>query len=354
MSRTRHRRSRKVGLPAGTLLHMGEIKTQHTRLSLFRNENQQWQEDTVTTLQSLAPPSSGTLWLNVHGLHDTVLIEQVGRAFNLHPLALEDILNTSQRPKMDTYPDYLFIITRFFSYDRNNMAISSEQVSIILGRNFVLTFQEQPTGSFEPVRDRLRSNSVPRSAGADHLAYALLDIIIDRYFIVLEQIGDDSDRLEEELLRGSGAPVLQGIHKLRRETMDLRRAVWPLREIINSLVRNEGGFFEAGTLLYLRDIYDHTVHFIESLEAIRDLLAAMLDIYLSSVSNRVNMEVRALTVVAMLFMPATLVAGIFGMNFRVMPWLEESNGFWFAIGLMCGIAGLMGLIFWRRQWLIRK
>ena len=186
------------------------------------------------------------------------------------------------------------------------------------------------------------------------LPISLLDVIVDRYFIVLEQIGDDCESLEDELLRKPTSAVLQNIHKLKRETMELRRAVWPLREVVNALTRNEGGYFQPGTVLYLRDVYDHTVHFIESLESLRDLLAGMLDIYLSSISNRVNMEVRALTVVAMLFMPATLIAGIFGMNFRVMPLLQNPDGFWIAMGMMASIAMFMGLIFWRRQWLSRR
>jgi magnesium transporter len=235
------------------------------------------------------------------------------------------------------------------------MAISSEQVSLILGHNFMLTFQERPTGSFDPVRERLRADKRHiRKAGADYLAYALLDVIVDRYFVVLEQLGDDCETLEEELLRKPEATMLKNIHKLKRETMELRRAVWPLREVVNALIRNESNFFRPGTLLYLRDVYDHTVHFIESLESLRDLLAGMLDVYLSSISNRVNMELRALTVVAMLFMPATLIAGVFGMNFKVMPWLSDPNGFWFAVGMMAGIACLMVLIFWHRQWLNRR
>lgn len=357
MSKNRRNRAKKVGLPAGTLLHVGEVKTAHPALTLFRYDNATLTETGSASLSALdlSPPQNGTLWLNVHGLNDPGLMAEIGRHFGLHPLVLEDILHTNQRPKLDSYPDYLFIVTRFFGYAPEQMAIGSEQISIILGRNFVLTFQERPTGSFDPIRERLRANRANlREAGADHLAYALLDIVVDRYFIVLEQIGDDCDTLEEELLRKPNATMLQGIHKLKRETMELRRAVWPLREVINSLIRNDGHFFEHDTVLYLRDVYDHTVHFIESLEALRDLLAGMLDIYLSSISNRVNMELRALTVVAMLFMPATLIAGIFGMNFRVMPWLQEAHGFWFAIGLMAGIAALMGLIFWRRQWLSRR
>lgn len=357
MSKPRKRRSSKVGLPPGTLVHVGEVKTRHTGLSLFRYDAEHLTEKSADQLAGLdlTPPKAGTFWLNIHGLHDTAMMADIGQAFQLHPLVMEDILNTNQRPKLDSYPDYLFLVTRFFSYDPDSMTIGSEQVSIILGRNFVLSFQERQTGSLDPVRERLRSNrGLIRAAGADHLAYALLDIIVDRYFIVLEQIGDDCDSLEDELLRKPGTSMLQGIHKLKRETMELRRAVWPLREVINNLVRNDHQFFQHDTVLYLRDVYDHTVHFIESLEAIRDLLAGMLDIYLSSISNRVNMEVRALTVVAMLFMPATLIAGIFGMNFRAMPWLLEPNGFWFALGLMAGIASLMVLIFWRRQWLSRR
>ncbi len=356
MNRHRRLRSKKVGLPPGTLLHVGEVKTSHTVLSVFNFSSNELVERSAESLAdlNLDEPHSGTLWINIHGLQDTALIAEFGRLFHLHPLVLEDILNTNQRPKLDSYPEYLFLVTRFFSYDQVNMAINSEQVSIVLGRDFVLTFQERPTGSFDPIRERLRANrGLIREAGTDHLAYALLDIIVDRYFIVLEQIGDDCDALEVELLRKPGATMLQSIHKLKQETMELRRAVWPLREVINSLIRNDHQFFQHDTVLYLRDVYDHTVHFIESLEAIRDLLAGMLDIYLSSISNRVNMEVRALTVVAMLFMPATLIAGIFGMNFKIMPWLSEPDGFWFALGLMAGIASLMGLIFWRRQWLGR-
>ncbi len=356
MSKSRKLRSKKVGLPAGSLVHIGEVKTKHPEIALFRYNGQHLAEQSGKSLDELdlrVSPDE-VLWVNVYGLQDPALLNGIGKQFNLHPLVLEDILNTDQRPKLDTYDDHLFLVTRFFSYDKTSMLIGSEQISIVLGHNFVLTFQERPTGSFHPVRERLRANKGHiRSANAGYLAYALFDVIVDRYFIVLEQIGDDCEQLEEELLRKPTTSVLQGIHKLKRESMDLRRAVWPLREVVNSLIRNESGFFDRETVLYLRDVYDHTVHFIESLEALRDLLAGMLDIYLSSISNRVNMEVRALTVMAMLFMPATLIAGIFGMNFKFMPLLQSRDGFWAAMALMALIASVMGLIFWRRQWLSR-
>ncbi|MGA8146173.1 MAG: magnesium/cobalt transporter CorA [Gallionellaceae bacterium] len=357
MSKSRRSRTKKIGLPPGSLVHVGEVKTAQAEFSLMRYGGAQLTEQSANNLSGLDLHCGGpdTLWLNLYGLQDPALMAEVGRAFNLHPLVLEDILNTDQRPKLDSYEGYLYFVARFFSYDKATMAIGSEQVSLILGHNFVLTFQERKTGSFDPVRERLRADKgVARKCGADYLAYSLLDIIVDRYFIVLEQVGDDCEALEEELLRKPTATILQSIHRLKREAMELRRAIWPLREVVNALIRNDGGYFQPATIPYLRDVYDHTVHLIESLESVRDLLAGMLDIYLSSISNRVNMEVRALTVVAMLFMPATLIAGIFGMNFKAIPLLQDPDGFWFAMGMMAAIAITMALIFWRRQWLSQR
>ena len=292
------------------------------------------------------------LWLNVHGLHQADVLSEIGQRFKLHPLVLEDILNTDQRPKVDDYGDYLYIVTRFFEYDPQTLTVSSEQVSLVLGPDFVLTFQERPTGNFDPIRERLRQGrGLIRKQLADYLAYALLDVVVDRYFTVLEQIGDRTEQLEDELMQKATPTVLQTLHQLKRETLNLRRAVWPLREVISQLARNDNHFFQSATLPYLRDVYDHTVHVIESLEAIRDLIAGMLDIYLSSVSNRLNQEVRALTVVAIIFMPATLISGIFGMNFHAMPLLENPVGFYLALGFMVMIAVSLSLVFWRRRWL---
>jgi magnesium transporter len=356
MRKSHRSRVKKIGLPPGSLVHVGEVRAAQTEFSLLRYDAAQVVEGEAHNLSGLDLYRSehDTLWLNLYGLHDPAQMADVGRVFNLHPLVLEDILNTDQRPKLDSYEGYLYFVGRFFNYDKQTMELCSEQVSIILGRNFVLTFQERRASWFDPVRERLRADKgLVRKNGADYLAYSLLDIIVDRYFIALEQSGDDCEMLEEELLRKPTAAMLQGIHKLKRETMELRRAIWPLREVVNAMIRNDGGFFQSMTIPYLRDVYDHTVHLIESLESVRDLLAGILDIYLSSVSNRLNMEVRALTVVAMLFMPATLIAGIFGMNFKIMPLLQDPDGFWFAMGLMSAIAVVMGLIFWRRQWLNR-
>ena len=295
---------------------------------------------------------AGMLWLNVHGLHEPEVMAEIGHRFSLHPLVLEDILNTDQRPKVDDYGDYLYIVARFFEYDAASGTIGTDQISIVLGPDYVLTFQERPTGTFDPIRERLRSDKGQiRKLGADYLAYSLLDTLVDRYFSVLEQLVERTEAIEDQLLLKTTPALLREIHAIKRETLVMRRAVWPLREVINNLTRADQRFFKPETQPYLRDIYDHTVHVIESLEGIRDLIAGMLDIYLSGISNRVNMEVRILTVITTLFMPAALIAGIFGMNFRSMPLIEDNEGFLIALSMMGTIAVVMGTIFWRRRWL---
>lgn len=352
--------TRKMGLAPGALVYVGNVtpeQHQTARISKISYDDHQIIECELTmeTLASLKQSPHQKLWLNIHGVHDVALIKHIGEMFNLHPLVIEDILNTEQRPKIDEFDDYLFLETRLFYYHPESMSASSEQISMVLGHHFLLTFQERSTGAFEPVRERLRASRAQiRTLGVDYLAYALLDSVVDRYFSVLEEVGEASETLEEVLLTKPSNTELHSIHQLKHVSIELRRAVWPLREVINTLTRNEKGFFQAATMPYLHDVYDHTVNFIESLESIRDSLSGMMDIYMASVSQRVNLEVRALTVVAMLFMPATLIAGIFGMNFHQMPWIADKNGFWWAIAMMLGIALVMILIFWRRQWLGSK
>ena len=358
--RRKKHHANKIGMPPGSLVYVGDAATKNLdkpKVSkiIYDANGLEECELTIDALASLKLDSTKKIWLNVHGVHDAALIKQIGELFHLHPLVLEDILNTEQRPKIDEFDDYIFLETRLFYYHAETMSTSSEQISLVLGHNFLLTFQERSTGAFEPIRERLRATRAPiRELGVDYLAYALLDSVVDRYFSVLEEVGEASEVLEEALLKAPANSELHSIHQLKHSSIELRRAVWPLREVINSLIRNEKGFFKPATLPYLRDVYDHTVNFIESLESIRDTLSGMMDIYMASVSQRVNLELRALTVVAMLFMPATLIAGIFGMNFRHMPWTDHYNGFWYAVAIMAGIALVMILIFWRRQWLSSK
>ncbi len=341
-------------MPAGSLVYVGERKTEHAAITLIEYDADKIEESCFVNLDACRAcmPKGPKLWLNVHGLHEPEIMQEIGKRFQLHPLVLEDILNTDQRPKIEDYGNYLFLVTRFFTYDAETLTVGTEQVSFVIGANFVLTFQERPTGNFDPLREWLRTDKGHiRQRGTDYLAYALLDLIIDRYFVVLEQIGERTEQLEDDLMAKPDATQLKTLHQLKRETLVVRRTIWPMREVVNTLQRNESHFFTPETQLYLRDIYDHTVHLIESLEAIRDLIAGMLDIYLSSISNRVNQEVRTLTVFALIFMPATLITGIFGMNFRSIPLLDNPSGFFYAIGLMVVVATTLGIIFWRRRWL---
>ncbi|MES2499433.1 MAG: magnesium/cobalt transporter CorA [Pseudomonadota bacterium] len=362
---SKNKLSKKIGLPPGSLVYVGNMDAEMAStkptitLTVYNGMDVNENELTADTLANfnLAEYSKAgkKVWLNVHGVHDADLIKQIGDLFHLHPLVQEDILNTQQRPKIDEYDDYVFLEVQSFKYDKSNNSMDSEQISFVLGHDYLLTFQERSTGIFEPVRTRLRASRANiREQGVDYLAYALLDSVVDRYFSVLEDVGDASEELEAVLLSRPSNTELQNIHQLKQVSVELRRAVWPLREVMNNLIRNESEFFKESTMPYLRDVYDHTVNFIESLESIRDSLSSMMDIYMASMSNRVNLELRALTVVTMLFMPATLISGIFGMNFERMPWLKDADGFWWAIGLMATIASIMILIFWRRQWLSSK
>lgn len=356
-SKPHKKRSRKAGLPAGSLVHIGEVKTREPKVTWIDYDSDTLQEKELASpaeiADLLATPRQGkVLWLNVYGLQNAELMAAVGAHFRLHALTLEDILNTDQRPKLDDYGDYLFLVGHVFDY-KPNRGLQADQVSLVLGHDFVLSFQERPTGTFEPVRGRLRAEkSALRRLGADHLTYSLLDTVVDRLFAIVEQMSEDAEALEATILgKAPRTRTLYSLHSLKRQVSELRRAVWPLRDMVHVLQRNATGLLAGDTVLYLRDVYDHTVHVIESLEGLRESLAGSLDIYLSTVSNRMNREVRMLTVITTIFMPATLVAGIFGMNFERMPLLHEPIGFAFALGLMGGIAAVMLALFWRRKML---
>lgn len=352
--RKQTRRSVKTGLPPGSLVHLGEVKTDHPTITLIEYDAKAIEERNFQSIEASRAyrPSHATVWLNVYGLQDASIMSEIGSRFDLHPLVLEDILNTSQRPKVDDYGEYLYIVARAVEFDVEAVDVTTEQISIVVGRHFLLTFQERPSGLFDPVRQRLRAEtSRMRSLGSDYLAYALLDALVDRYFLVLESITDRAEELEDQVLHNASPALLARINHFKRETVDLRRAVWPMREVINQMIRGDTRFFRTETLPYLRDVYDHTVHVIESLDAMRELIGDMLEVYLSSVSNRLNVEVRLLTVITIIFMPATLISGIFGMNFHSMPLLDKFDGFWTAIGMMVAVAATMGVVFWRRNWL---
>lgn len=352
MTKSRKLRSRKAGLPPGSLVHIGEVKTEVANGTLIDFDRHQLAEHPLSSLIDIPQNDHGrTHWLNVYGAKTPSDLQAIGTAFGLHPLVQEDILNNAQRQKVDAYEDYLYVVLHRYDLKTGPLQLDQDQISLIVGRNYILTFQERPTQTFEPIRQRLRSeHSTLRHGSADMLAYSLIDAVVDSYFGLIEQLNEYAEELETEILGKSSPNTLEAIHQLKRCVSQLRRNLYPLREVLGTLHRDAAEFFGPDIQLYLRDVYDHTVHIIESLEDLRDLITGLLDVYLSTVSHRVNLEVRTLTVVATIFMPASLIAGIFGMNFHEMPWLDRPEGFEYAMTMIGAIAVFMLLLFWRRKY----
>ncbi|MBI2907703.1 MAG: magnesium/cobalt transporter CorA [Chloroflexi bacterium] len=344
-------RSKKTGLPPGALVHIGERRAEKTRITLLEYDDAQVEEREIKDFRE-CPKLEGkptVTWINVIGLHDVELLQKMGDCFGLHPLVLEDILNTDQRPKLEDYEDYLYIVLKMLHADDR----TSEQVSLVLGPNFVLSFQETEGDVFEPVKERLKSGKGRiRKFGADYLAYALLDCIVDRYFGVLEKLSEGIELLEEQLVATPTRATLRAIHSLKVEMILLTRSVWPLREVISSLQRGESPLIKEPTTLYLRDVYDHTIHVMDTIETSRDIVTGMLDIYLSSVSNRLNEVMKVLTIIATIFMPLTFIVGVYGMNFeKLWPDVAEPWAFWLVMLAMAGIGLAMLAYFKKRKWL---
>lgn len=349
------KRSKKAGLPPGTPVHIGEKKSDRTRITLFNYDEQAVEEREINETEECAlyKDKSTVTWINVTGLHQVEVLEKLNECFGLHPLVLEDILNTDQRPKMEDFGDYLYIVLKtLFLTGHRGEEVGNEQISLILGPNFVLTFQEGEGALFDPIRDRLR-NGKGRilKMGPDYLVHALLDTIIDHYFVVLEKLGERIEFMEEELITRPTPVTLSEIHKLKREMIFLRKAVWPLREVIGSLERGEFSLIRDSTVIYLRDIYDHTIQVVDTIETFRDMLSGMLDIYLSSISNRMNEVMKVLTIIATIFIPLTFIVGLYGMNFKYMPELEWPWGYPLVLLLMLAVSVFMLIYFRRKKWI---
>ena len=348
------KRSEKAGLPPGSLVHIGEKKADTPKITVMDYDETHFQEKEIKTIEEcfLFKNKPTVTWINIDGLHQVEILEKLGECYGLHPLVLEDILNTDQRPKMEDYGEYLYIVLRILNYNDKSSEIESEQISLVLGPNFVFSFQEREGDTFNPIRDRIRnSKGRIRKMGADHLAYTLLDSIIDNYFIILEKLGEKIEFLEEEVITRPTPETLQTVHHLKREMIFLRKGVWPLREVISGLERGESSLIKESTRIYLRDVYDHTIQTIDTIETYRDMVSGMLDIYLSSISNRLNAVMKVLTIIATIFMPLTFIAGIYGMNFKYMPELEWRWGYpvvWFVVVL---ISVSMLIYFKRKRWL---
>jgi magnesium transporter len=264
---------------------------------------------------------------------------------------LEDILNTDQRPKIEDFDDYIYIVLRLINYNQDR-EVTSEQISLILGRNFVISLQESDGEVFAPILERLRtSKGRIRKSGADYLVYTLMDLIVDNYFVVLEKFGEALEYLEEEVVTKPSTQTLQDIHRFKYDMIMLRKSVWPLREVIGRLERRESDLIQEATGIYFKDVYDHTIVAIDNIETYRDILSGMLDIYLSSISNRLNEIMKVLTIIATIFMPLTFLAGVYGMNFKHMPELEWTWGYPASLGLMLVISLSMLIYFRKKKWL---
>ncbi len=353
MTRPPKTRSHKVGLPPGTAVHIGVQKTETTRIRIMHYDAVNLAEREVERVEEGASlkAASGITWVHVTGVHDTGLLGRLSQRFGLHPLVVEDLSNTDQRPKVEDYNGYAYLVVKLLHNDAATGKTVIEQLSMVLGADFVLSFEEAEPTVFEAVRQRLRDNrSGIRAQGADYLAYSLLDAVVDNYFLVLERFGERVEQLQEELVGKSGARVQHTLHRLRREMVLLRKNVWPLREVIGTLERGGSPLFRHETLVYLRDVYDHVIHVIDTFETQREILAYTMDLNLLNATNRLNEIIKVLTVFATLSIPPMMIASIYGMNFRFMPELAWPWGYPAALALMFGLAGIMLVYFRRKKW----
>jgi len=349
----------KAGLPPGSPIHVGERRMERARITTLNWTTDRCLENEDESVRSCLEnlPPSGRTWINVDGLHDVGVVQALGGRFGLHPLVVEDILNTHLRPKFEAYEDYLFVSLKMHMEDGEAGSFRTEQVSIVLGRDWVLTFQEVPGDVFEVIRERLRSGKGRyRSGGPDYLAYALMDSVIDHLFLIMEDFGERLEELEDELIENPTRATLQRIHGLRRDLIRIRKTVSPLRDVVSGIRREDTALIQEATRPYLRDLHDHVAQALDILESSREIVAANLEAYLSSLSNRMNEVMKVLTIFAAVFIPLTFIAGIYGMNFNTqasrlnMPELDWAFGYPFALGLMALVGGGMLLFFRLKKW----
>jgi magnesium transporter len=345
---------KKAGMSPGSLIHVGEQKVSRVTMSLINYDQERVEQHTCETTGDMFArlPESGISWLNITGLHDTGIIQEIGDKFGINALNLEDILNTDQRPKCEIYDDYVYIVMKMIAFDPVRKEIDTEQISLILGENYVISFQEREGDDFEPIRRRLQnSKGRHRRYGADYLLYAMMDVIIDNYYVILEQIGTAIEDLDGQILTDPDHDRLPEIQNFKREILMIRKSIWPLREVVNELQSEETDLITEPISPYLRDLYDHTIQVVETVEIFREMTANIMDLYLSNLSTRMNEVMKVLTIIATIFIPLTFIAGIYGMNFEVMPELHWKFGYPFAWGIMLAIAGVLILYFRKKRWL---
>jgi magnesium transporter len=346
--------SRKAGMSPGTLIHIGDQKVETVRLSSIDYSPSEIVESTPASVaDALKDIGDGRVrWLNIDGLHQVDVIGAVGAQLDVHPLVMEDILNTAQRPKIEVFDRYIYAVVKMIHFDGATARIRSEQVSLLFGEDFMVSFQEAAGDVFDTVRERLRAGRGKlRQRGADYLAYALLDAVVDQYFLALEGIGDAMEAVEIAVADGMDADVLPSIHRFRHDIVYLRKQIWPVRDLMGVLRKIESPLVHPDNGIFFSDVYDHALQAVELVESLRDLLSAIHDLYLSQLSNRMNEVMKVLTIIATIFIPLSFIAGVYGMNFKIMPELDLPWGYPAALLLMAAVGGGLLLYFRRRRWL---
>lgn len=341
-------------------MYVGEKRVEPVKISIMDYDQTNLHEKTVASVEECFPfkDSPTVTWIDITGVHEVEIVEKIGGHFGFHPLVMEDIVNTGQRPKLEEQNGLLFIVLKMLYLEPAAGDLHSEQVSIILGENFVISLQEKEGDVFAPIRERIRK-TIPRVrfVNTDYLAYALIDAIVDNYFLVLEHVGEDVESLEDKLVNDPQTKDLETIHELKRHLIFMRKAVWPLREAVGAFDRLETELVHDVSRPYIRDLYEHVIQVIDTVETFRDMVSGLLDIYLSSVSNRMNEVMKVLTIIATVFIPLGFLAGVYGMNFDTevspfnLPELGFRYGYFLFWGAVVVVAGGLFLFFRRRRWI---
>jgi magnesium transporter len=354
MPKSSRKMAQKAGMPPGSLVYLGKKEHLPAKITVIQYRDADFVENEYDAFNQCLPLDhrEGVTWINVQGISQIKNLEQVGSYFNIHPLVLEDILDIEQRPKIEDYEDYLYIVLQTISHTPEAEEVGAEEVSLILGPHYVISFHDGDADIFAPIRERLlRGKGRIRKLGADYLAYAIIDLIVDNYFVALETFSDKVESLEDEVVIRPNPQTLREVHRFKNDMIMLRKSLWPLREVIARLERRESALISDDLTLYLKDVYDHTIIAIEEVETYRDILSGMLDIYLSSMSNRLNEVMKVLTIIATIFMPLSFIASLYGMNFKNMPELQWQYGYYVAVAFMGLIAGSMLWYFKRKHWI---
>ena len=354
MSESLSSSSKKSGLAPGTLVHIGEVHEHEHSIMMMNYNSTKLEKRTINSIEELLPykTTDSVTWVIIDGLKDIAIVDAIGQHFDIHPLVLEDILNTNQRTKFEEYPDYLYFVIKATSLHKGRFNIEYEQISILVLKNFVFTFMEKPDALFNPIINRLNNEEGHlRNSGSDYLAYVIMDTVVDEYFTLQDAFDELIESIEDDLLTHPSVETLVTIQKIRRELIFLRKTVSPLRELLAAIRRSESPLFDERTKRYFADIYDHSIRIIEAVESYRELISGMLDIYLSSVSNKMNETMKFLTVFASIFIPLTFIAGVYGMNFEYMPELKWKWSYPILWSVFIGIAVSLLFYFKKKKWL---